>query len=240
MRLSKALGLAVFAVTVAMAFAGAGTASADEEMVLCTELVNLASELCPNEAYLKQGTTISALASTPAILLPGSPAIKCEDGIIEGGLGTTMALELTVTVTQIAFGQLPTPTLGAGCTVCTKGIHVTPLPTNGWFGVEASDAFFFKLEGVTIVLKGCPLGITCEYVTGEFKSPIDRHSQEHPDWPEKKKDVILVKRVLTRVGGSPFCPMGAEWFGEYILTLSRVDPKEGPHLFYVALEQLKK
>jgi hypothetical protein len=238
MRFSKALGLAVLAVMAAMAFVGGGTASADSEMVLCTALVEKASELCPPNTYLKQGTTISALASAPAILLPGAPAVKCEDGIIEGGLGTTMAAELTVTVTEIAFGKLPTPALGAGCTVCTQGIHVTPLPTGAWFGVEAGDAFFFKLEGVKIVLKGCPLGITCEYITGGFKSPIDRHAQEHPDWPEKKKDVILVKRVLTTVGGSPFCPKGAEWFGEYILTLSRVEPKEGPHLFYVALEQL--
>lgn len=235
MRPSKALGLAVTTAFAAMAFLGSGTAVADTEMVLCKALVNAASELCPPNAHLEQGTAISGLASAPAILLPAAPAIKCEDGIIGGLLGTTMAKELTVTVTEISFGKLPTPSLGAGCSVCTGGIHVT-LPVGGWFQV-VEDAFFFKLEGAKFVLKGCPMGTTCEYSTGEFKSTIDRDAQEHADWPLKKKDVILVKRGLTRIG-SPLCPATAEWFGEYILTLSRVKPGDDPFLFYVALEEL--
>jgi hypothetical protein len=235
MRPSKVLGLAALAAMTAMAFLDAGTATADSEMVLCTQLVIKADDLCPLGAHLEQGTTISGLASAPAIILPGAPAIKCEDGIIEGVLNASMGPEIPVTVTEIAFGKLPTPTLGAGCTVCTKGIHVA-LAVGAAFEVAASDDFFFRFESVHFTLKGCTFG-TCEYASEAFKSLIDRDAQEHPDWPTKKKDVILIHRTLTRVGGG-FCPATAEWFGEYILTLSRVNPKDNPNLFYVALEEL--
>jgi hypothetical protein len=235
MRFSKALGPAALAAMAGMAFLSASTASADDEMVLCTVLVNNADELCPvPTAILAKGTTLTALASAPAILLPGLPAVKCEDGIIEGELNSSMGAELPFTAKNIAFGKLPTPTLGEGCSVCTKGIHAAPV--GAAFEVAASDDFFFRFETANLVLKGCTFG-TCEYSSGKFKSLIDRDAQEHPDWPEKKKDVILVKQSLTRVGGG-FCPATAEWFGEYILTLSRLKPTDNPNLFYVALEEL--
>ena len=236
MRFSKALGLSVLAAMSAMACINAGAATADSEMVLCKALVTNANELCPLGAHLEQGTTISALAPAPAILLPGAPAIKCEDGIIEGVLNAEMGKEIPVTVTEVAFGKLPKPALGAGCSVCTGGIHVALAIGAAFEVAKDADDFFFRFENPKFVLKGCTFG-TCEYSAGVFKSLIDRDAQEHPDWPNRKKDVILIKQALTRVGGG-FCPATAEWFGEYILTLARKQPTEDPFLFYVALEEL--
>ncbi len=236
MRYGKALCLATFAALVALAFIGSGTAAAeaDKEIVLCEELVELTG-LCPEEKYLRQGSEISGLA-TGAKIISSLGTVECQDSLIKGLLGTDMGKVLTVTVTDIVFGVLPTPNLGEGCSTCTKGIHAA-LPVGGWFEVESLDHFFFKLEKVVFTLLNCPAGITCVYSSGEFKSLVDRDSVEHPDWKGKKKDVVLVARTLSRTGGSPFCPATAEWKGDYILTLAK-NTDQGTRLFYLALEQL--
>jgi hypothetical protein len=236
MRYLKALGLAVLAALAAMALVCSGTAAAeaDKEIVLCEELVELTG-LCPEEKYLRQGSEISGLASG-AKIISTLGTVECQDSLIVGLLGADMGKILTVTVTGIVFGVLPTPELGKGCTTCTGGVH-SAVPVGGWFEVEPLDDFYFKLEKVTFTLLNCPGGLTCTYTSGEFKSLVDRDAVEHPDWKGKKKDVILVARALTRSGGSFFCPANAEWKGEYILTLAK-NTDQGTRLFYLALEQL--
>ncbi len=239
MQFSKVLGLATAAAFVAMAFAGSSTAfaEADKEIVLCEELVVL-SGLCPEKKYFEQGSEISGLAKAPKIVLGGVGTVECEDGLINGLLGTEMGPSLTVTVTEIVFGKLPEPTLGEGCSVCTKGVHAA-LPVGARFEVEALDVFSFKLENVTFTLLGCPFGITCVYTTGEFKAPIDRDAMEHNDWPNKTKDVVLINRTLTKAAGSnALCPANGEWKGDYVQVLAHRHADGGTRLFYLALEQL--
>jgi hypothetical protein len=237
MRYLKALGLTALAAMAMMAFFGStAAAEADKEIVLCEELVELTG-LCPEGRYLHQGSEISGLATNPKIVLTGVGTVECQDGLIKGLLGTDMGKVLTVTVTGISFGVLPTPNLGEGCTTCTQ-VH-TVVPVGGWFEVEPLDHFYFKFEKVLFTLLNCfGGGVTCNYASGEFKSLIDRDLLEHPDWKGKKKDVILIARTLTREAGSSFfCPANAEWKGEYILTLAK-NTDEGTRLFYLALEEL--
>lgn len=232
MRLIKSLGIAAMVATAAIALIGTATASAaDSEIVLCKSLVEH-PKLCPEGAHWPQGTRLVALATNPKVVT-SIGTIECEDGIIEAGLGNEMGKTISITIDKIELGKLPTPKLGEGCSVCTKGIHAT-VPTGGTFEVFEPDHFFLNTE-IKFVAKGCPLGITCEYTTKEFKSFIDLDSVEHPDFPGVKKDVILVRTTLTRVGGG-FCPATAEWTADYILTLATF--KEETHLWWLALEQL--
>src|SRR6188474_152621 len=205
MRYLKAFGLAVLTVLAAMAFVGSGIAAAeaDKEIGLCEELVVLTG-LCPPGRLLPLGTELTGLATAPKFI-SSLGTIECQDGLIKGLLGTEMGEVLTVTVTDFIFGKLPTPKLGEGCTgPCTGGIHAAA-PVGGWFEVEALDHFFFKLEKVIFTQLGCPFGTTCVYSSGAFKSLVDRHFVEHPDWigEEKEKDVVLINATLSRgPGGS--------------------------------------
>jgi hypothetical protein len=231
MRFIKPFGIAAMAATAAIMLIGTATAEADSEIVLCKSLVEQ-PKLCPAGAYWPQGTRLVALAKGVKVVT-SIGTIECEDGIIEAGLGTEMGKILNVTIDKIELGKLPTPKLGEGCSVCTKGIHAT-VPTGATFEVFEPDHFFFTTE-IKFVAKGCPLGATCEYTTGESKSFIDPDSVEHPDFPGVKKDLILIRTTLTRIGGG-LCPATAELTADFIPTLATF--KEETHLWWLALEQL--
>jgi hypothetical protein len=220
MRFTKVFGLAAIAAVAAMAVIAVSSAAAADTITICKKLVT-GSELCPTGELLGSGGTIEALAKNPE-LVTSIGTEKCEDSTITGTVNAGSGATLPVTLGAPAFGVLPTPTLGTGCTgPCTGGVHALALE-NSSIGVEAEDKFFLKASGLAFLLECNAIffTVTCAY-RGENKvSKIDRDVSTHPRM-EGKFDLILVETVLTRVtthGGSSLCPETSEWKASYTVT----------------------
>lgn len=110
-----------------LVFAGADTASAAHEAVLCEEL-KIGDELCSDDKLVAVGTVFRALASNMELTAGAFSKVKCEDLTLEGKV--TSAMPLKASIMALEFGKLPTPSLGVGCTTCVSGLHtVVPVGT---------------------------------------------------------------------------------------------------------------
>jgi len=220
MRFIKVLGLAAVAAVAAMAFVGAGSASAQDEIVLCKVLVEK-GKLCPKGELLPAETLLLALAKDP-ILKNSISTVLCEDSVVTAKSKAQIGNPLGILITQLSFGALPTPSLGNGCTTCIGGIHTD---TEAGKHYEASihvkevDHFFFLSNGSATLLNCFGLGINCSYGSETIEALID-HGGTHEI--NKKVvpvfGVILIKSTLERkAGSSGFCPATGTWEANYAI-----------------------
>jgi hypothetical protein len=219
MTLIKALGLAAVAALAAMAFIGTSSAFAEDEVVLCKKLIEKGL-LCPNGSLWPTGSVALALAQGPEFL-SSAFNVKCEDSLFEANTGG-IAPKLPFEITRLAFGVLPKPELGAGCTGC-KEIHVAVGP--GLIEVSEFDDFWLK-TGAQFKFLGCAgFGLNCEYVVNEFKALID-HNGKHPLHSGENLPRIILQVTLTRVG-SGLCPEKMVWDGTYVIYLVHWEKETG-------------
>jgi hypothetical protein len=234
MRLIKMLGLAMVVAIATMAFIGAGSAAAQDKIVLCKELIEK-GKLCPEGKEWPKGSLLLFLAKEPEFK-SSATTVKCEDSVIEAKTLALSGSPLSIEISGLVFGKLPTPTLGEGCTGCTKGIHAV-LPINAEIEVTGEDDFWMKTTGL-MVKKGCPLGLTCVYGWEGIKSLIE-HKGTHPSHEGSNLPSMFFEVTLTRQtthGGSSFCPATGTWTARYVAYL--VNPPAGePGLGWPALSE---
>jgi hypothetical protein len=211
MKYVKVLSLAAVAAFAAMAFVGAGTASAEEhEIVLCKEL----AELCPEGKLWPKETVLLGLAENPE--LTGNLTEKCEDSTVEGETGAEIASPLPFTITSLEFGELPTPSLGEGCEPCTAVHSLVPL--SGSLEVSGEDEYFLNGSGKALLL--CPLGINCGFEGNNIKSPIS-HTGKHKAHEGENLPVIEIEATLKLYTGSSFfCGNSGIWHANYVVSLA--------------------
>jgi hypothetical protein len=133
------LGLAMVAAIAAMAFIGAGTASA----TLCK--VNQSPCVAANQ----YPTPSEVLVESKGVKLSGSLTVSCES---EGTLKheATSGKKLTGTFTKLVW---------TNCTGCTK-VTTTNLGTFDDEATGSGNGTLLPLN-VTVLLQGCPLGLDC-------------------------------------------------------------------------------
>lgn len=210
MRLTKAFGLAAIAAVAALAFIGTSSAAAAGEVVLCKELVTT----CPAGSQWPSGTTLLYLWSNAELL--GVLRYKCEDATITSKTTALSGSPLPFELTAVAFGKLPTPTLGEGCTGCPTGnaqVHVNKF-FNGNVSVTAADKYSltFGLK-VTLLCRG----FTCGYIKEAITSPIT-HDGTHPNMSGTNLPRVHILTNLTiNLGTEFFCGSTAQWEGDYII-----------------------
>ncbi len=242
MQFVKAFGLAALAAVAAMAFLGAGSASAQEhtEIVLCKELV----KLCGDKQLWPASTILSALATNPE-LKTSIGNITCEDSVVTGELENEIGTTLTSKSLSVTFGKLPTPTLGTGCTgVCVESggkpnpesIHVELTELSVTVGAE--DKYSLQGTGLALILN-CPLVGTCVYRGEKVVSPIS-HDGLHAAHPDPTNlPLARFEETLTRQashGGSVFCPATSLWIANYVLYLAKA-PNGETGLVWPALDK---
>jgi len=227
MRLTKVLGLAFVAAVAAMAFLGASTASAQEHQIaLCKSLVTL----CGANELWKAGAVILALAEG-AKLETSIGNIVCQDSVVEATLATTLGNPLTSSSASVAFGVLPKPELGNGCTgVCVGGnpnsVHVTLEKLE--VIVAPVDNYSLRGTGLALILN-CPLVGTCVYRGVDLVSPI-KHDGKHSSHTGTNLPLAEFAETLNRQtshGGSIFCPATSKWTANYVLTLVKEGATSG-------------
>jgi hypothetical protein len=171
-----------------------------------------------------------ALAENPEFKASPFSALKCEDSALEAETTSSMDFALGIEITKIAFGKLPVPNLGEGCTTCTKGIHPPPA-TSGSIEMadSAADYVFESSEGFEL-LSCFGLGVTCLYGTDGLISLIDSEEQGLAQ--------ILVSGTMHFIKGSNFCPEEGIWTANYIVVALESEGKQtqGWLALYEALE----
>jgi len=223
MRFIKAFCLAAFAALAAMAFVGASSASAQHQIVLCKELVTL----CPVGKLWGKGTLLEALSSN-AVLLSSLGNISCPDSKVTGLAAQEIGDPYVVDSAAAVFGELPTPTLGLGCTMSTGAcggagkdwIHVEIDDLR--ILVEAVDKYFLLAVGLTLILD-CTFGATCVYRATHIKVPIV-HDGTHPAHAGNTLPLVNILQTLTRQtthSGSSLCPAESIWHATYTFTLAK-------------------
>lgn len=228
MTLIKALGLAAVAALTAMAFIGTSSAFAEDEVVICKELVEK-GKLCPSGQLWPAGSILLALAEKPQFLTTNFNVV-CEDSFFEAETGASPSPKIALNFLKWEFGVLPTPKLGEGCTGCTQ-IHTTLGP--GLIEVTELDDFWFR-TGAEFEFLNCPGKINCRYETGEFKVLID-HKGHHPAHKgENLARFVISELPMIFKTGSPFCPKEAKWDATYVIYL--VDWKGESGLGWPALD----
>jgi hypothetical protein len=142
MRLIKMLGLATVVAVAAMAFIGAGSASA----VLCKVKQNT----CEPANRWATPTTILALTHVKAVL-KGNVNVECNSHVTMVHEGLNGAGKLFGKVTKLTWYE---------CTGCTTVVTET-LPT---FEDEPTTEGNGKatITGAVVKLSGCPFGVTCK------------------------------------------------------------------------------
>lgn len=216
MRITKVLGLAALAAVTAMAFIGTGSATAQDKIVLCKELVTL----CPTGKLWPKGTKFLVLAKEPELI--GTLPVKCEDSTGTGEIIEEIGSPLNFKITALAFGKLPTPA-GTGCTNC-ENVKVNGLPLSGSIEVEAVDKYFFKSEGSATLEKCTAFKVTCGF-KGTIKVEI-KHDGSHPLHSGTNLPLITFEKELTRTEGSELlCGNSGIWKASYVLYLA--DPPTG-------------
>jgi hypothetical protein len=225
MNLTKAFGLAALAVVAAMAFIGTGSAAAQHQVVLCKAL----ETLCKVGNLWPSGTEILALATNAE--LKGTLPIVCEDVAFAakitsaGGIGSP----LTLAITSLAYGVLPTPTLGAGCisAPCGAGIqvHVNELPFAVLLAVTAVDKYTFNYVGKATML--CS-GFTCGYAADKADIAPITHTGKHPlhageNLPKIESDFTLSRTL----GLAFFCGDTTLWAANYVVYLAHSGANTG-------------
>ena len=144
MRLTKMLGLALVAAIAAMAFIGAGSASA----VLCKV------KQSPCEAANQYPVPTTILASSPAVKLTGSITVLCPSHVTLIHEKTDTGGKLLGSTTLLDWGTASTP-----CTGCTK-VTTTALGTFDDESTGSGNGIILPLN-VTVLLQECPFGLDC-------------------------------------------------------------------------------
>lgn len=121
------------------------------------------------------------------------------------GLYAHVVVGIAALPTSLEFGELPTATLGKGCTA----IHSEPLYA-GSSEVEPPDKFYFKPAGSAELLHCTIFNVTCEYGSSTIKSTID-HNGTHLKNEGSNLPRILIRNTLLRTGGSGLCPAEGFW-----------------------------
>lgn len=225
MKLIKALGLAAVAAVMAMALIGTSSAFAEDEIVICKELIQV-GKLCPTGKLWPKESVFLALSSH-AVLHTSSGEVLCKDSIVEGKTLAEIGNPLPFDLTKLEFGVLPTPKLGAGCEgICTE-VHTAP-PYAGQIEVTGEDDFWFKSSGEATLLHCTFLNLTCVYGSNNIKSLI-KHDGEHPLHEGKNLPLIKIEAELTRNNekSSGFCPATGNWLATYVLTLVHFGAESG-------------
>ena len=188
----KILGLAAVAAAALMAFAGAGTASADE---LCTEAAN-AENMCPAG---KQITTVtySEVGTTRLKLTGGSTAASCTGGSIDvtttGGNGTGSAA-ITGTVNNMEF---------SGCSTTVDTV------AGGTLKGEAGAGGGTTLTSIGAEWTLQLFGVSCTYGTG---TGVDLGEMN------ASGELPTFSKSLIKVAGGGLCPATFVWEGFFKAT----------------------
>jgi hypothetical protein len=143
-RLIKILSLAVIAAVAAMAFIGAGSASASvKKLVLC----KANQQLCKQANLWGKHVTIKALSSLVQLTPLG---VKCH---------SLMTILAEVSHEKVILGKL-TLLDWSNCTVCSS-VTTTTLPNATLLHVSGQDVLFHATSKLAVSLAGCILGLTC-------------------------------------------------------------------------------
>lgn len=203
MRYLKILGLAAIAATALMAFAGAGTATA--ETTLCTEP---AGGMCLTNQTLRGTAIEGGGVSKPTLTAPfGNISCGSElEGKIERAT-TPSGNVAKLSWTNCVGGTAETVTLGK------ITIH-HDVENNGTVTLE------------NFVVKVVQAGIPCYYESGEIHGTFTAGA-------DPKVDITAEPKVIdTEVhNSSAFCPASAPWHATY--TLDVVGEPENPKPLYV-------
>jgi hypothetical protein len=184
----KIIGLAAVAVGALMAFAGSGTASADE---ICTENVNP----CPEG---KRITTLDYSLSGSATFeqTDGTPLLTCTTGrlhedITAQGAGIAIAKDFTTFSLSNCGGTVDTIRAGSG-----------DINNNG--GSNGTDVD--RETEVTFIT----FSVSCTYGTG---TGTDRGTLKGGSGAK-----LSINAVLSKTAGSFLCPSTIKWTGDFVLT----------------------
>jgi hypothetical protein len=218
-RLAMPLALTCLAV-VTLTFVAAISASsalAVTEVALCKELVE-AGKLCPKGKLWPSGSKLLGLAKE-TVLHDEAQDVDCEDSTIEVKTTAESGSSLPIEVTALDFGELPVPSLGAGCTGCTAGIHAA-LPFKGSIEVTEKDDFWLATSGSTTFLK-CFSGIAKECVYGSSSiKPLIEHKGSHSLHEGSNLAVVLIATTLEKkTGSAEACPETGLWLAKYVFYL---------------------
>jgi hypothetical protein len=196
MKYLKMLGLAAIAAAALMAFAGAGTASADE---LCTEPAD-ATNMCPTGKLI---TEIHAI---------GEESAKLED---TNGNTIDTCTAHTVSISNITQGTTVRPIIAHHVTTIwensgTRCTFPTITITNG-----SGESKHASGGGTTVIAKGTEVTIntflfgSCVYGAG---ASLDLGSIPNGG------DTISINVVVNKTGGNFACPTTAKWNAKYTVT----------------------
>ncbi len=211
------LAVSAMAALAAMAFIGAGTASAQVKHLVVLCKVN-PEKLCPEGQLYKTGTIIKAnleaLEGVVHTVLLGSVNELCETSSVEGKITHTSPVE----------GQITSVLFGA-CKPCTT-VTVTgfPLGAKVIHDEEAGKHLWLLIitGGIWVKFTGCPLGITCIFETKEV----------HLDAENKATTplVLTLENELKRIEDSElFCGNIVKWDANYLIS--------APTPSYLALDE---
>ncbi len=193
MRLTKALGLSVLAVVVAMAFLGTASAQADKEIALC-----FTEEVLCNSGHWPEKLMDSL---TEEVLFLGPVNVICEHSRIHGETVKAMGTALLFAILEMAFDN---------CRKTCGNVEVDSEFADGKFTVFAKDVYLFVLN-FKIKMSECPLGTKCAY-SGEEVVMSAANTGEGS---------ILVnaeKEKLTKTEGTiAVCGLATEWDACYEL-----------------------
>jgi hypothetical protein len=214
MRLTKVLGLTAVAALTAMAFIGTSSSLAQSEdtIVICKELIEK-GKLCPEGKLWAAGAKLLLLAKEPVI--EGGLTTKCEDALATLTLGTPNVGLLPVSI-DLAYGKLPTPKLGEGCSGCSE-VHV-PL-IEGWIKVKGEDEFYLELSSEETSLHCTVFNVTCIYGATGLQVSI-KHDGTHP--LHEGTNLALLKfevTLLRKTGSSGLCAAELLRKATYVATL---------------------
>lgn len=155
---------------------------------------------------LSIGNKAAGFSGTPEFKVAPFSALKCEDSMIEGETTVNMGKALGIKITNIAFGKLPTPKLGEGCTTCTEGVHPPPSVSASIEMLNGND-YVLKSSEAFELLSCFGLGVTCLYGSARLVSLVDSDVGKHKEAAEEKGLAqILVSGTLFFIKGSNFCP----------------------------------
>jgi hypothetical protein len=204
MKLSRTFGLALIAVVAAMAFIGAGTASA---VTACKVNTNP----CPAGSEWTAGTAVKAelVAGTVAELVAeGTPSVNCSVSKSEGKSTATSGSPLPGEITNLTFEKCATVGGLVPCTVTTVNLPYSAEITanekvqgNGFLTVKSSGK---GNPGAAVV---CGTVLNCTFTTAAAKLSITGGTS-----PKLDAEAIVLER-----SGS-LCPTKATWTAHYLVT----------------------
>lgn len=222
MRLIKMLGITGAMALVAMAFVGAGTASADS---VC--LVDAGFDgACP-AGSVWQGPIIGL--SKLAIFKLEQAVTKCQSGFLAKFLGNEGPhVGMTYLIAGLGFKE---------CTGACKNVTAEALPYAFLVSSLQKEVVLLQDQILppAVLLENCMvLGVEldCLYQAPAqtiFPFVLEKNEEEAP-----LASALDLSVPLTWAGDDPFCPQQANWKANYLI-YEDGDNGEGPELFFTAL-----